>query len=88
MNTGYNSVAGSVVAWSGITAADGEFTILSQNVGASGPGEPIKSYGLQGFRLTESDEGGVAPIPEPATLLLLGGVTAAGAAWRRRRRSA
>jgi len=31
---------------------------------------------------------GLDTVPEPATLLLLGGVTAAGAVWRRRRRRA
>jgi hypothetical protein len=36
MNTGYNTVNGCVVRWSGITASDGAFTVISENVG-SGP---------------------------------------------------
>jgi hypothetical protein len=56
MNTGYNTSTGDIIQWTGITAADGSFTVLSQNVGSGGPGELIKSYGIQGFRLTELDE--------------------------------
>jgi len=57
MNTGYNTVEGNIVKWSGIKCgADGVFIVLSQNVGAEGPGEPIKSYGLQGFKLTQISE--------------------------------
>jgi FlgD Ig-like domain len=55
MNTGYNTVEGNVVKWTGIrSGSDGSFVVLSQNVGSDGPGEPIKSYGLQGFVLTQS----------------------------------
>jgi hypothetical protein len=89
MNTGYNTILGYVVAWSGITAADGSFTILSQNVGAAGPGELIKSYGLQGFRLTQSDSGPSATVPLPATLPLFGTAVAfLGIRGRRKRRRA
>jgi hypothetical protein len=70
MNTGYNTVDGYVIGWTGITAADGSFTILSENVGAGGPGELRKSYGLQGFMLQENPLGG--QIPEPASVMLLG----------------
>ncbi len=80
-NTGYNTVNGYVARWTGITAADGSFTVISQNVGAAGPGEAKKSYGMEGFMLAETT------VPEPGTLVLL--LTAAlGAlayAWRRRR---
>lgn len=63
-NTGYNTVNGYVASWTGITAADGTFSVISQNVGASGPGEANKSYGMEGFRLAE--------VPEPASLALMG----------------
>jgi hypothetical protein len=63
MNTGYNTVNGYVIRWTGITAADGSFSVISQNVGAGGPGESIKSYGMEGFMLAE--------VPEPATLSLV-----------------
>ena len=53
MNTGYNTVSGCVVAWTDITAADGTFTVRSENVGAGGPGEANKSYGLQAFKFVE-----------------------------------
>jgi len=53
MNTGDDTANGYVVAWTNITAADGSFTIRSENVGSVGPGEPNKSYGLQGFMLKE-----------------------------------
>lgn len=64
MNTGNNTVAGNVIRWTGITATDGSFTVISQNVGISGPGEIYKSYGMEGFMLSE--------VPEPATMCLLG----------------
>ncbi len=63
MNTGYNTVNGYVVRWTGITAADGSFTVRSENIGTGGPGEANKSYGMEGFMLAE--------VPEPASLLLL-----------------
>jgi large repetitive protein len=63
-NTGYNTVNGYVARWVGITAADGSFTVRSENVGAGGPGEANKSYGMEGFMLVET--------PEPATMALLG----------------
>ena len=53
MNTGYNTVSGCVVAWTDITAADGTFTVRSENVGAGGPGEANKAYGLQAFKFAE-----------------------------------
>lgn len=62
-NTGYNTVNGYVARWTGITAADGSFTARSENVGAAGPGEANKSYGMEGFTLVE--------IPEPGTLGVL-----------------
>ena len=67
-NTGYNTVNGYVARWSGITAADGSFAVISQNVGVGGPGEANKSYGMEGFMLVE--------VPEPMSLglLALGGL--------------
>jgi len=56
MNTGYNTLTGYVVAWTDISAADGIFTVRSENVGAEGPGEPHKSYGLQAFVFIELSE--------------------------------
>jgi hypothetical protein len=56
LNTGYNSENGYVVAWTDITAADSSFTVRSENVGATGPGEQYKSYGLQGFMFKELAE--------------------------------
>jgi len=60
----YNTLNGYVARWTGVTAADGSFTVISQNIGAGGPGESIKSYGMEGFML--------AQVPEPATMALLG----------------
>jgi len=80
MNTGYNTVNGYVVRWTGITAADGSFTVRSENVGAGGPGEANKSYGMEGFMLAEG-----SAVPEPASaLLMLGGVLGL-LTWRRSR---
>ncbi len=62
-NTGYNTVNGYVARWTGITAADGSFTVRSENVGAGGPGEPNKSYGMEGFMLAEA-------VPEPSSIVL------------------
>jgi len=81
MNTGYNTVNGYLVGWEGITAADGTFTILTQNVGVDGPGEAIKSYGMQAFMLEEYEGG---EIPEPTTVCLIGAGVAAMAAKRKR----
>ncbi len=53
INTGYNNTNGHVAAWTDIVASDGVFTIRSENVGAEGPGEAYKSYGLIGFKLVE-----------------------------------
>ena len=53
LNSGENTATGYVVAWTDITAADGIFTVRSENVGDEGLGEPYKSYGLQGFKLVE-----------------------------------
>ena len=69
MNTGYNTEVGCVVRWINVTAVDGEFTGISQNVGADGPGEPNKSYGMQGFMLEETD-------PLPTETSSWGGVKA------------
>jgi hypothetical protein len=79
MNTGYNTVSGYVVRWTGITAADGSFTVRSENVGAGGPGEANKSYGMEGFMLAEG-----AAIPEPASLVLLLSAVTVLLLWRRR----
>jgi len=53
MNTGYNTEDGLVIAWTDTSSASGTFTVRSQNVGAAGPGEPYKSYGMQGFMFLE-----------------------------------
>ena len=92
MNGGYNTVNGYVVGWSGITAADGSFRVLSQNVGTDGPGHPYKSYGLQGFALAQFD-GSEPPAgqsdnsPEPATWLLLACTGIVGFARRRKQQA-
>lgn len=65
-NTGYNTVNGYVARWTGITAGDGSFTVRSENVGAGGPGEAKKSYGMEGFYLAETE--GNQAIPEPTAL--------------------
>ena len=49
-------VNGSAVCWKDIAASDGGFTVRSENVGVEGPGEPNKSYGLQGFMFKELAE--------------------------------
>jgi hypothetical protein len=41
MNTGYNTVNGCVVRWSGIAAADGEFAAISENVGQTSAVAPV-----------------------------------------------
>ncbi len=87
-NTGYNTVNGYVARWTGITAADGSFTVISQNVGAGGPGEANKSYGMEGFMLAEA---AVAPaVPEPTSIAVwsLLGIAACCAGWWRRRKRA
>lgn len=66
-NTGYNTVNGYVARWTGISAADGSFTVRSSNVGAGGPGEANKSYGMEGFMLRESN---LVQIPTPGSALL------------------
>ncbi len=75
MNTGYNTVNGYVIEWSGIYAADGSFTVRSENVGAAGPGNPYKSYGIQAFKLTEAEQIPVVPEPISSVLFIAGGVT-------------
>jgi outer membrane murein-binding lipoprotein Lpp len=55
-NTGYNTENGYVAAWTDITAADGSFTVRSENVGSEGPGQPYRSYGMQAFALIELAE--------------------------------
>ena len=82
-NTGYNTLNGYVARWTGITAADGSFTVRSENVGAAGPGEANKSYGMEGFMLRE---GGETPeIPEPTSLILVGAAVGLLALLQRRR---
>ena len=62
-NTGYNTVNGYVARWTGIrSGADGSFSVRSENVGADGPGEPNKSYGMEGFMLVESAGGPPGPV--------------------------
>jgi hypothetical protein len=79
MNTGYNSVNGYLAGWEGINpGADGTIVIRSENVGIGGPGEAVKSYGIQGFSFSET-------IPEPSTTLLSVAGLAALALRRRRR---
>ncbi|MBE0663458.1 MAG: hypothetical protein IH597_13440, partial [Bacteroidales bacterium] len=54
INGGFNTTEGNVVKWTGIqSGADGTFEVISENVGAEGPGDPKKSYGMQGFKLTQ-----------------------------------
>jgi hypothetical protein len=77
MNTGYNTVNGYVARWTGITAADGSFTVKSENVGDGGPGEPYKSYGMEGFMLAE--------VPLSPTVLLLATGLVGLLIYRRRR---
>ena len=76
MNTGYNTANGYVVRWSGTTAADGSFTVKSENAGAGGPGEARKSHGMEGFMLAEVT---VSP-----ALLLLGSGLVGLLIYRRR----
>lgn len=79
-NTGYNTLNGYVASWTGITATDGSFTVRSENVGAGGPGEVRKSYGMEGFMLKET------VVPEPSSIIaLLGGL---GSLLALKRRSA
>lgn len=73
MNTGYNTENGYVIAWSGISAADGSFTVRSENVGVGGPGEAYKSYGIQGFKLEETGNIPVVPEPISSVLFIVGG---------------
>ena len=72
-NTGYNTVDGYVAGWVGIAAADGSFTVRSENAYPWDPNKPNRSYGMEGFMLAE--------VPEPGTALFL----AAGLAATRRR---
>ena len=72
MNTGYNTVNGYLVGWTGITAADGSFTVISRNSGAFPFGEDIKGYGMEAFMLTEISGPPPAPVPEPATVTIMG----------------
>ena len=59
---GENTDNGYIVKWS-VTGAD-SFTVTSSNVGAAGPGNSLKGYGMQAFMLHE--------VPEPASLALFG----------------
>ncbi len=53
MDSGENTATGFVVVWTNIIAVDGIFTVRSENVSPGGPGEPNRSYELQGFMLKE-----------------------------------
>lgn len=84
----YNTVRGDIIQWTGITAADGSFTVVSENPGGDGSlYEPIKAYGMQAFRLTEieSVSSGSTTVPEPGSLTLLS-LGSLGMAWGVRRR--
>ena len=81
-NTGYNTLNGYVARWTGITAADGSFTVRSENVGAGGPGEANKSYGMEGFYLAE----GSPAVPEAASLAVWSLLCVVGLFARRRNR--
>jgi hypothetical protein len=87
-NTGYNTVNGYVARWTGITAADGTFTVRSENVGAGGPGEANKSYGMEGFMLAELEPAAAADVPEPSSMIAwtLFGMVVGGTGWWRRRK--
>jgi len=85
LNSGSNTANGDIIKWTGITAADGVFTIRSENVPFGGLGQPSGShgYGLQGFSLEE-----LATIPLPpaawAGLSTLAGIGLIGMIRRRR----
>lgn len=70
LNGGANTVAGDIIRWTGITAADGSFTVLSESL-RDANGKPY-GYGMQAFMLAEYSGGGGAPVPEPASVGLLG----------------
>jgi hypothetical protein len=53
INSGYNTVNGSLVGWSKVKTSSGKITIKSENMGLAGPGERYKSYGFQAFALME-----------------------------------
>lgn len=82
MDTGYN---GDIVKWTGVAAADGSFSVVSENIGAP-PAygtEAFKSYGMQAFQITEL-EGQIVPVPG-AVGLGLAGMGLIGF-WKRRKR--
>lgn len=85
LNGGANTAAGDVVRWTGIAAADGIFTVRSENL-LDINGKPY-GYGMQAFALSELE--GVV-VPEPASLVVwsLLGLTTGGLGWRRRKRLA
>lgn len=59
----------------------GTFTLGAQGVGGSG----WHTWSVN-FTFADGAANGLAPVPEPATLFLMGtGLVAAGVAWRRRR---
>lgn len=80
-NSGYNSIAGSVVGWENISpASDGTFSVSITSVYNEVSGD-YKAYSFQMFQLNA-----IAAVPEPAHAAIGLGLLALGAASLRRRR--
>jgi len=84
LNGGANTAAGDIVRWTGITAADGSFTVRSENLRDIN-GKPY-GYGMQAFMLAETEKS--SPVPDGGTTLALLGIGFAGLAGLRRKLSA
>lgn len=84
LNGGANSASGDIVQWTGITAADGSFTMKSESLRDIN-GKPY-GYGMQVFRLIEREKD-LGEIPEPSSVILIGLLLAGAGLMERRRRS-